>query len=138
VLNIRTSDSIFKFVETNDFKQLPHITLSFRPGNDFAVKQFLAFRLQEVKEDYQAVCSELTDTKVRAKQGSSTAGGIAYPHSSQLLTPSSHFDTGLHGQDFYTCRPHCTARPVPVTTTHDHACLSSAASIAASACFLLM
>ena len=33
------SDSIFKIVETNDFNQLPHITLAFRPGNDVAVKQ---------------------------------------------------------------------------------------------------
>ncbi len=80
MLNIRSNDSIFKFVETNDFKQLPHITLSFRPGNDFAVKQFLAFRLQEVKEDYQAVCSELTDTKV----GASMAVHAHAQHSSQL------------------------------------------------------
>ena len=28
----------FKLVETNDFKQLPHITLLFRPGNDAAVR----------------------------------------------------------------------------------------------------
>lgn len=28
---------MFRLVETNDFKQLPHITLLFRPGNDAAV-----------------------------------------------------------------------------------------------------
>ena len=39
VLSARGSDSIFKIVETNDFNQLPHITLAFRPGNDIAVKQ---------------------------------------------------------------------------------------------------
>ena len=39
VLSARTSDSVFKIVETNDFNQLPHITLAFRPGNDVAVKQ---------------------------------------------------------------------------------------------------
>jgi spindle assembly abnormal protein 6 len=39
VLSIRGAESIFKIVETNDFKQLPHIALSFRPGNDTAVKQ---------------------------------------------------------------------------------------------------
>jgi hypothetical protein len=30
---------MFKLMEINDFKQLPHITLAFRPGNDTAVKQ---------------------------------------------------------------------------------------------------
>ena len=39
MLSARGSDSIFKIVETNDFNQLPHITLAFRPGNDVAVKQ---------------------------------------------------------------------------------------------------
>jgi hypothetical protein len=39
VLSTHTSDSTFKVIETNDFKQLPHITLMFRAGNDFAVKQ---------------------------------------------------------------------------------------------------
>ncbi len=41
VLSCRAAggDSVFRIVETNDFKQLPHITLAFRPGNDTAVKQ---------------------------------------------------------------------------------------------------
>jgi spindle assembly abnormal protein 6 len=39
VLAVRAADSGLKIVETNDFKQLPHITLAFRPGNDFTVKQ---------------------------------------------------------------------------------------------------
>jgi hypothetical protein len=39
VLSTHTSDSTFRVIETNDFKQLPHITLMFKPGNDFAVKQ---------------------------------------------------------------------------------------------------
>lgn len=39
VLTVRGTESLFKIVETNDFKQLPHITLAFRPGNDAAVKQ---------------------------------------------------------------------------------------------------
>ncbi|KAI8471988.1 MAG: centriole protein [Monoraphidium minutum] len=57
VLSAKGGDSVFKVVETNDFKQLPHITLTFRPGNDTAVKQFLAFRLGEVRAD----CSQLTE-----------------------------------------------------------------------------
>jgi hypothetical protein len=39
VLAVRAADSGLKIVETNDFKQLPHITLAFRPGNNFTVKQ---------------------------------------------------------------------------------------------------
>ena len=39
VLAAKGGDSIFKIVETNDFKQLPHITLAFKPGNDMAIKQ---------------------------------------------------------------------------------------------------
>jgi spindle assembly abnormal protein 6 len=36
-----SGDSLFRIVETNDFKQLPHITLGFRPGNDASVKQVI-------------------------------------------------------------------------------------------------
>ncbi|KAK9808849.1 hypothetical protein WJX72_005003 [[Myrmecia] bisecta] len=57
VLQTRGGESVFKIVETNDFKQLAHIMLAFRPGNDPAVKQFLAFRLSEVK----ANCDKLTE-----------------------------------------------------------------------------
>jgi hypothetical protein len=39
VLAAKGGDSVFRVVETNDFKQLPHITLTFRPGNDAAIKQ---------------------------------------------------------------------------------------------------
>lgn len=39
VLSCRLADSTLKIVETNDFKQLAHITLAFKPGNDFTVKQ---------------------------------------------------------------------------------------------------
>lgn len=62
VLSARGSDSIFKIVETNDFNQLPHITLAFRPGNDVAVKQFLAFRLSEVKLNCEHLTADLNMT----------------------------------------------------------------------------
>lgn len=39
VLSCRPADSTLKIVETNDFKQLAHITLAFKPGDDFTVKQ---------------------------------------------------------------------------------------------------
>ncbi|KAF6264226.1 hypothetical protein COO60DRAFT_1267074 [Scenedesmus sp. NREL 46B-D3] len=63
VLAVRAADSGLKIVETNDFKQLPHITLAFRPGNDFTVKQFLAFRLSEVKRDCQQLQNQLANSK---------------------------------------------------------------------------
>lgn len=65
MLSVKGSESTFRIVETNDFKQLPHITLSFRPGNDFAVKQFLAFRLAEVKSNNQELSCELAKSKAR-------------------------------------------------------------------------
>ncbi|GFH24600.1 centriole protein, partial [Haematococcus lacustris] len=65
VLSIRGSESLFKIVETNDFKQLPHITLAFRPGNDAAVKQFLAFRLLEVKGNAEDLTTQLARMTVR-------------------------------------------------------------------------
>eukprot|EP00198_Chlamydomonas_reinhardtii_P007749 XP_001697086.1 predicted protein [Chlamydomonas reinhardtii] len=63
VLTIRGGESVFKIVEINDFKQLPHITLAFRPGNDSVVKQFLAFRLSEVK----GTCHDLSDDLSRTR-----------------------------------------------------------------------
>lgn len=42
VLAVRPGASLLQVVETNDFKQLPHISLAFRPGNDYAVKQVRA------------------------------------------------------------------------------------------------
>jgi spindle assembly abnormal protein 6 len=63
VLTVRGAESIFRIVEINDFKQLPHITLTFRPGNDSSVKQFLAFRLQEVRGNCTDLTNELQSTK---------------------------------------------------------------------------
>ncbi|CAK9872377.1 unnamed protein product [Sphagnum jensenii] len=49
VLHIRTGDSTFTVVETNQFKHLSHLSLVFRQGNDCVIKQFLAGRLAEYK-----------------------------------------------------------------------------------------
>eukprot|EP00891_Asterochloris_glomerata_P008911 jgi/Astpho2/8911/Aster-x0832 len=65
VLAAKGGDSIFKIVETNDFKQLPHITLAFKPGNDMAIKQFLAFRLSEVKSSCEGLSKELNQTEAQ-------------------------------------------------------------------------
>jgi spindle assembly abnormal protein 6 len=56
--------SVFKIVETNDFNQLPHITLAFRPGNDATIKRFLASRLSEVKLTNGKLSSDLHQVQV--------------------------------------------------------------------------
>ena len=53
-------------VENNDFKQLPHISLAFRAGTDAAVKQFLAFRLGELRSDCGQLSAELEHMQERA------------------------------------------------------------------------
>ncbi|CAK0779091.1 hypothetical protein CVIRNUC_004694 [Coccomyxa viridis] len=70
ILSIQEGVSVFKVVETNDFNQLPHITLAFRPGNDATVKAFLAGRLSEV----QAVQTALERDLSRAQAEASSKG----------------------------------------------------------------
>lgn len=70
VLALRGGESVFKMVETNDFKQLPHITLSFRCGNDLAIKSFLAFRLTEVKDECRGLSGALSSTTTSLQQHS--------------------------------------------------------------------
>ena len=45
--------SLFSVVETNPFKQLTHLALQFRPGNDATIKSYLAGRLQQVLGERQ-------------------------------------------------------------------------------------
>lgn len=40
--------SVFSLVETNPFKELTHLSLKFRAGNDAAIKTYLAARLRQV------------------------------------------------------------------------------------------
>lgn len=41
--------SVFSLVETNPFKELTHLSLKFRAGNDTAIKTYLAARLRQVR-----------------------------------------------------------------------------------------
>lgn len=52
----------FKLVETNSFKDLPHLALQLRNGTDASVKQFLAFRLGEVRADCARLQEALNET----------------------------------------------------------------------------
>lgn len=74
VLQSHGPQATFKVVENNDFKQVPHISLTFRPGSDAAVKQFLAFRLTELKSDCGQLSHELerTQSERNILQGSLT------------------------------------------------------------------
>jgi spindle assembly abnormal protein 6 len=43
--NLDLDSGIFSIIETNEFKHLTHLSLRFRPGNDAAVKSYLASTL---------------------------------------------------------------------------------------------
>ena len=64
ILSIQEGVSVFRVVETNDFNQLPHITLAFRQGNDAAVKSFLAGRLSEVRASHTTLERDLSRAQV--------------------------------------------------------------------------
>ena len=64
ILSTHEGVSEFKIVETNDFNQLPHITLAFRPGNDATVKSFLAVRLSEVRASHASLERDLSRSQV--------------------------------------------------------------------------
>jgi spindle assembly abnormal protein 6 len=52
-------------MQVNKFKHLCHISLSFRPGNDAAIKQYLASRLTEVKGERENLRTSLESTSGR-------------------------------------------------------------------------
>ncbi|CAG9461831.1 unnamed protein product [Pedinophyceae sp. YPF-701] len=62
-LRSHAGDSKFAVVETNQFKQLTHICLSFRPGSDAAIKHYLATRLAETKEERSGLSARLRSTQ---------------------------------------------------------------------------
>lgn len=82
MLLARDTTSTFKIVETNDFNQLPHITLSFRPGNDAAIKHFLASRLSEAKLSNGKLSSDLHQVQ---------ASGHAYSILISILSFYHHY-----------------------------------------------
>ncbi|RLN74338.1 hypothetical protein BBJ28_00025342, partial [Nothophytophthora sp. Chile5] len=63
---LNTSDtngrSVFNIVETNPFKQLTHLSLYFVPGNDAAIKAYLAARLAQVGANRRSLSSSLKQT----------------------------------------------------------------------------
>ena len=51
VLETYSGQSLLKVVETNDFKQLAHISLLFRPADDKAIKQVCSLNEGMQEED---------------------------------------------------------------------------------------
>ena len=68
VLSAKGGSSVFKIVETNDFKQLPHITLAFRPGNDVAVKQVMITNVMYTVALVASACGHLAQSACNDKQ----------------------------------------------------------------------
>ncbi|KAG1691042.1 hypothetical protein DVH05_027325 [Phytophthora capsici] len=64
VLNTSDSNgqSVFSIVETNPFKQLTHLSLRFFPGDDAAIKAYLAARLAQVGASRNLLSTSLKQT----------------------------------------------------------------------------
>ncbi|KAI8816847.1 uncharacterized protein EV422DRAFT_544221 [Fimicolochytrium jonesii] len=62
-----TSDldyATFQVIETNNFRNITHISLKFIPGNDDAVKRYLAKLVKELKIENSGVKSKLDVTEI--------------------------------------------------------------------------
>lgn len=64
VLNTSDADgrSVFSIVETNPFKHLTHLSLQFFPGDDAAIKAYLAARLAQISADKRCLSATLKQT----------------------------------------------------------------------------
>uniref|UniRef100_A0AAV1USV2 Spindle assembly abnormal protein 6 N-terminal domain-containing protein n=1 Tax=Peronospora matthiolae TaxID=2874970 RepID=A0AAV1USV2_9STRA len=106
---LNTSDyngqSVFSIVETNPFKQLTHLSLRFLPGDDVAVKTYLASRLAQVGASRRSLASALKQMKeelqlaqtneAKLEQQLSTLGSEA---ESTLSQEKMKFVDALNGQ----------------------------------------
>ncbi|KAJ3282753.1 hypothetical protein HK104_010735, partial [Borealophlyctis nickersoniae] len=54
--------AIFSIIETNSFKHITHLSLQFVPGNDAAVKQYLANLVKEYKAENASLYTQLNTT----------------------------------------------------------------------------
>ena len=59
---------MFSVVETNNFRQLYHISLQLRAGNDVAIKRYLAAKLKDFKARNSGLDSELMTTRALLEQ----------------------------------------------------------------------
>lgn len=60
--------SVFSIVETNPFKHLTHLSLHFVPGDDAAIKSYLAARFAQITNELQHVTAALQHTTAALQQ----------------------------------------------------------------------
>jgi spindle assembly abnormal protein 6 len=84
-LRLDQSTGVFSIVETNMFKQLTHISLMLRPGNDANIKAYLASRLNFtmsvskcLRHDLEEAMNSLSSELVIRRQLSSELQEIKY------------------------------------------------------------
>ncbi|CAM9856703.1 unnamed protein product [Choristocarpus tenellus] len=67
---------IFSLIETNPFKELTHLSLRFRAGNDAAIKAYLAARLRQVKAESGQASRSLAEASSALAQERSRAAAL--------------------------------------------------------------
>ena len=56
-----SNTGMLKLLESNSFKDLAHLSLRLKSGTDATIKQFLSFRLHEIKEECARLSASLND-----------------------------------------------------------------------------
>ncbi|KAG5180833.1 hypothetical protein JKP88DRAFT_349405 [Tribonema minus] len=69
--------SAFSVMETNHFKELTHLSLRFRSGNDAAVKAYLAARLRQLRGEAAALRRRAGDAEADAQRLAAAAAAAA-------------------------------------------------------------
>ena len=69
IVKLDATTGVLSIVETNLFKQLTHISLQMRPGNDAAVKVYLASRLNQTCAQARRLMSELESAHEQLQYG---------------------------------------------------------------------
>jgi len=87
ILTMCGGESKLQIIETNDFSKVSHVTLKFRPGDDLAIKQFLAFNFSELKEICSKLERELKDSK---REGQVLQGKLCQEWSCPEVVEYSH------------------------------------------------
>jgi spindle assembly abnormal protein 6 len=107
VLNTLDADgqSVFSIVETNPFKQLTHLSLRFFPGDDAAIKAYLAARLAQVGASRRSLSTSLKQTseELQITQRSEAKlqqqlSALGYEAESTLSQEKMRFADELEGQ----------------------------------------
>ena len=69
--NLDTVSGLFSVVESNEFKNLTHISLQLRPANDSAIKSYLASRLNMALSDSKDLRASLQETSANLDKSTS-------------------------------------------------------------------